>query len=485
MSDDIRRSPPEGPVEPVSRQRVGWREILTRKYLPQLLILCLAIWLHAANSMLTATTMPEAVRDIGGLRLISWAFALYLMGSIVAATAISACVASYGLRRTMMASTLVYTLGCAICAAAPSMPVLLAGRTVQGLGGGALVALVYIAQDRFFPNRLVPRIIACLSVVWTASALCGPLVGGAFATAGLWRYAFWSFAVQGLLLAAVAHPLLARAGAGADVRARPIPIVRLALVAAAILAISFAGVVTSTASAVALAVSGCVCLGLFVSRDSAAGPTRLLPTGATDLAHPVGCGIAMTFVCSLSMMSFLVYGPLLLIRLYQLTPLEAGLVVVSETLGWGAGAFFLSGIVPAHEGRLIRVGSALLAAGLAAQAWFMPWGPLWLIVASAFFGTAGFGMMWGYIIRLVVVHSGRDDRDRAGSLLPSAQQTGFALGAALAGIIANALGFEHMTRIEEYRTAAFWLFAAFVPPALLGNVFAWRFGNRIGVGSAS
>ena len=485
MSDDTRRSPPERPVEPTSRQHVGWREILTRAYLPQLLTLCLASWLHAANSMLTATTMPDVVRDIGGLRLISWAFALYLMGSIVAATAISVCVASYGLRRTMMASTLVYTLGCAICAAAPTMPVLLAGRTVQGLGGGALVALVYIAQDRFFPNRLVPRIIACLSVVWTASALCGPLVGGAFATAGLWRYAFWSFALQGLLLAAVVHPLLARASAGADLQARPIPVVRLALVAAAILAISFAGVVTSAAFAVALAASGCVCLGLFVSRDFAAGATRLLPNGATDLAHPVGCGIAMTFVLSLSMMSFLVYGPILLIRLYQLTPLEAGLVVVTETLGWGAGALFLSGIAPAHEGRLIRVGSGLLAAGLAAQAWFMPYGPLWLIVASAFFGTAGFGMMWGYIIRLVVVHSGRDDRDRAGSLLPSAQQTGFALGAALAGIIANALGFEHMTRIEEYRTAAFWLFAAFVPPALLGNVIAWRFGNRIGAGSAS
>ena len=65
------------------------------------------------------------------------------------------------------------------------MPVLLAGRTVQGLGGGALVALVFVAQDRFFPNRLVPRIMACLSVIWMASALCGPLIGGAFATAGL------------------------------------------------------------------------------------------------------------------------------------------------------------------------------------------------------------------------------------------------------------------------------------------------------------
>ena len=40
------------------------------------------------------------------------------------------------------------------------------------------------------------------------SALSGPLVGGAFATAGLWRFAFWSFALQGLVLAVLVHPLL-------------------------------------------------------------------------------------------------------------------------------------------------------------------------------------------------------------------------------------------------------------------------------------
>ena len=128
-------NPPEGLPAAASRQRAGWRELLARRHLPQLLVLCLAIWLHAANSMLTATTLPGAVGDIGGLRLISWAFALYLMGSIVAATSISVWVAGHGLRRTMMAATLLYTLGCVICAAAPSMPVLLVGRTVQGLGG--------------------------------------------------------------------------------------------------------------------------------------------------------------------------------------------------------------------------------------------------------------------------------------------------------------------------------------------------------------
>ena len=476
MQKHALRTAPASPESP----RVGWREIVTREHLPRLLVLCLAIWLHAANTMLAATTMPEAVGDIGGVRLISWAFALYLMGSIVAATAVSSYVAGHGLRRTMLVSTLVYTLGCVICACAPVMPVLLAGRTVQGLGGGALVALVYIAQDRFFPNRLVPRIVACLSVVWMMSALCGPLIGGAFATAGLWRVAFWSFALQGLVLATALHPLLARAGPDRVLRARPIPIARLALVAGAIVAISFAGAVQSAIAAAALLLAGCLCLWLFARRDSAAdGRTRLLPNHATDLGHPVGCGIAMAFMLCLCMMSFVVYGPVLLIRLYDLTPLEAGFVVVTESLGWTAGAFFLSGLAPAWEGRLIRLGSALLLAGIAAQAWFLPHGPLWLIVVSAFLGNSGFGMIWGYVIKRVVANAGREDRDRAGSMLPSTQQTAFALGAALTGIIANGLGFEQMTRPEEFRTAALWLFAGFVPPALVGNLIAWRFSGLI------
>lgn len=122
-------------------QSVSWREVVARRHLPLLLVMCLVIWLHAANTLLAATTLPEAVGDIGGLRLISWAFALYLMGSIMAAAAASAFVARAGLRLAMLVSTLLYTLGCIACAAAPAMPVLLAGRMVQGLGGGALVAL--------------------------------------------------------------------------------------------------------------------------------------------------------------------------------------------------------------------------------------------------------------------------------------------------------------------------------------------------------
>ena len=53
---------------------VRWNELIRREHLPKLVTLCMAVWLHATNSMLTATTMPSAVDEIGGLHLISWAF---------------------------------------------------------------------------------------------------------------------------------------------------------------------------------------------------------------------------------------------------------------------------------------------------------------------------------------------------------------------------------------------------------------------------
>ena len=67
MRDHAQTITPGSPKVP----RAGWREVVTREHLPRLLVLCLAIWLHAANTLLAATTMPEAVVDIGGLRLIN------------------------------------------------------------------------------------------------------------------------------------------------------------------------------------------------------------------------------------------------------------------------------------------------------------------------------------------------------------------------------------------------------------------------------
>ena len=462
-------------MHPEAETGARWSEILTREYAAKLATLALAIWLHASNSMLTATTMPSAVEDIGGLNLISWTFSLYLMGSIVAGASMSLLVKKSGIRATMIRAAMVYAAGCVICAMAPTMPVVLVGRVLQGLGGGGLVALVYISQDRFFPNRFVPKIVACISTVWMISAFSGPVIGGAFATLGIWRMAYWAFAFQAVILMLAIRVLLAAESVDLDIEAERIPIVRLMFLAAAILLISMAGAEFDALVSPILIVMGFLSLVFFVLRDKTANSSRILPLQATDLSHPIGNGIVTTLLLCLCIMSFLVYGPFILIKLYGLTPLFAGFIVMLETLAWGSAAIIFSGTDPDKEPRLIRIGSAVVVAGLLGLAWILPNGPIWAIAAIVIVSNGGFGMIWGFIIKRIIGAASTAEKDRAASLLPITQQIGFALGASLSGLIANSLGLSEDMSADGLRLVAFWLFAGFVPIALIGNITAWRF----------
>ncbi len=457
---------------------VSWQEIFSRQHIAKLATLSMAVWLHASNSMLTATTMPSAVDEIGGLHLISWAFALYLTGTITAGASMSILVTRWGVRQSMIYAAAVYIVGCVICASAPSMPILLTGRTLQGLGGGALLALVYICQDRFFPNRYAPKIVACLSTVWMFAAMAGPSIGGAFATFGLWRFAFWAFALQGVLLIPAVYYLLADNRKTENSNDEKLPLVRLLLLSSTIVFVSISGAQFHPVTSPLLILCGVASLVIFVRRDRLAKAGRMLPLAASHIEHPICNGILTTILLALCIMSFLVYGPLILIKLYALTPLAAGLVVMVESLAWTIGAVVLSGARPSIESHIIKLGSALVAGGLFAMAYALPNGPLWLVIATAIISNLGFGMMWGFIIKRIVNEAPSDERDRASSLIPITQQTGFAIGAALSGLIANGLGLRENAQLHVFQDVAFWLFTGFIPVALIGNLTAWRFVAR-------
>lgn len=462
----------------------GWADLLTRDYAAKIATLVLAVWLHASNSMLTATTMPSAVTDIGGLNLLHWTFSLYLVGSIVAGASVGLLVVKSDIRSMMVRSALIYAAGSAIVALAPSMPVVLVGRVLQGLGGGGLMGLVYIAQSRFFPNQLIPKIIACLSFTWMMAAFCGPMIGGAFATWGEWRMAYWAFGAQALLLIVAISFLIPKEDRPKEsqdlnsetiAKSGRIPIVRLAILASAILLVSLAGADYDPVVSPLLILLGGVALIMFVFRDRAALSSRILPKDVTNLNHPIGNGVLTIFLLCLCIMSFLAYGPTILIKLYGLSPFHAGLVVMVESLAWSFSAIFFAGTAERNEPVLIRTGSALIVVGLIAIALTLPNAPLWLIIIAALIGNAGFGMMWGFIIKRIINSASGEEKTRTSALLPMTLQSGFALGAALSGIIANGLGLSETMSNDGIRQVAFWLFAGFIPVALMGNLFAWRF----------
>ena len=255
-----------------------WREIVAPGLRQPLAAACLGVWLHAADSLLVSTMMPAIVADIGGVKLIPWSFALYEIGTIVMGAASGLLAMRLGMRRPMAIAAALFALGCLISAAAPRMELLLAGRVLQGLGGGALMALAFVVAGSRFSHRLSPRVMAAISTIWGVSALLGPLVGGLFVAHASWRGGFLFFAAQALGLAlwlslskdpGEAPPVLDEAAS--------LPARRLVWLSAGVVLVAYGGIDVSPLGTGVFVLLGLICLAVFVRLDSGHEASRMLP----------------------------------------------------------------------------------------------------------------------------------------------------------------------------------------------------------------
>jgi MFS family permease len=120
----------------------------------------------------------------------------------------------------------------------------------------------------------------------------------------------------------------------------------------------------------------------------------------------------------------------------------------------------------------------MILAGLAGFSVAVPWGPFWAIPICALLQGAGFGLMWGFLVRRIVDAVQPAERPLAAAALPTIQQIGFAVGAALCGIVANLAGFNDTMAQSRVVSVAAWVFGAFVPVAVLAVLSMWRFTRR-------
>ena len=218
------------------------KTVFSKENNSRLFLLCFAVWIHAASSLLAATTLPSAVREFGGGDLIGWAFTLYLLGSILAGSSSALLLNFSGLRSALSAGALIYLVGCLICASSVTMYVVLVGRLLQGVGGGYLVALAFIAIRHWFDPGIMPKVMALISAVWSMSAFAGPLVGGTFSTFGNWWLAFLVVGTQAIIFIILARKITPKTKISDTKDNKKIPLFRLFLISSSVLMIAFAGI---------------------------------------------------------------------------------------------------------------------------------------------------------------------------------------------------------------------------------------------------
>ena len=455
---------------------VGWSELVSPRQAPRTALVLLGVWLNAADSLVTSTIMPSVARDLGGYAWFGWAVAIYLLGAILAASSAGQLGARLGLKRAIVLASLIYAAGCAASAAAPGIPIFMAGRLAQGLGGGWVVGFCYVAISQLFEERLWARMFGASAGVWGVASFLGPLVGGAFAEAGFWRGAFWMFAVQGVILALAAPALLgaepAHAGHEDDAR-KPLAWRTLGVLSLAIIAIAVADITEGAFRSLGLLALG---LALMIAAGwvNARPGERLLPLEALRPRTRAGAGYAFIFFMMAASAVFGVYGAAILQTVAGLSPLAAGYVVASDAVGWTLTAILVSGQPDARHGRFILAGAVIINLGLALLAWLIGGHAVLSVFAAGFVFGAGFGLAWSLTTRRILAALPEEDRVVGASASPTAQMIGSAAGAALAGAVANLLSLAHGFTPARAAAAAPWLFAAFLPLSALGLAAAWR-----------
>lgn len=446
---------------------VSWAEFLGSPYAVSLALVCLSVWLHAADSLIVATMLPSIVAEIGGAALVGWSVSLYEIGSIVAGAASALLTMRFGLRAPMGIAAALFGFGCVVSAASPTMPLLLTGRALQGLGGGGLVAMGFVAVGLIFPRRYIARAMAAVSTLWGISAFVGPLVGGFFVEYATWRWGFAFFACQAFALALW---IVLRSGDDTRQAAAAFPGRRLSLLSLAVVLVAFGGVDVSVLRTVPSVAAGLVCLIGFLWLDERAGDSRLLPRHPFELRRPAGAALLMILSMSMATIAITAFGPLLVTAIHGVSALTAGYIVASSSIGWSVMAVLVSGLPERFDRLMIAFGMTVVTLSILGFLHAVPNGPVWLIAVAAAMEGGGFGMASTFILRRTIALADAGEVQRISGAIPTIQRLGYALGAAYVGIVANASGLLSMQTASDAAKVARWVFVSCMPFAAIGLI---------------
>lgn len=86
----------------------------------------------------------------------------------------------------VLIAILFFCLGAIICAIAKDFTYMLVGRSIQGVGGGGIIALSEVIITDLVPLRYRGQYFGILSAMWSIGSVTGPILGGGFAENVTW-----------------------------------------------------------------------------------------------------------------------------------------------------------------------------------------------------------------------------------------------------------------------------------------------------------
>ena len=365
----------------------------------------LAVSIVAFEGLALATVAPTIARSLDGVGLYGWIFSAFLLAQIVGAVAAGEQVDRRGPAWPFLGSLVLVGAGLLVGALSINMTVLIFGRALQGLGGGALVACVYAIITLGYPDSLRPRMMAAFSSAFILPALIGPAAAGFVAEQFTWRAIFYGFLPLLILVGFLSVPAFGLLGQKEDAL-ESLPgsnRLRYAILLAVGTGLFLAGLKTALGKDISLAgleidarLSGLLLtfLGLFAAVYAL---RKVLPPGTLVARSGLPATISTKGLMAAAYFYTEAYLVLALNEVSGYTATSAGLVISTGAISWTVGTWTQERLDKHYEGRgrrtRVLVGAALMTigiVGLTATVFIV--GKLPLTVALAGWLISGLGM---------------------------------------------------------------------------------------------
>jgi MFS family permease len=392
--------------------------------------LVMNVTLVAFESLSVATVLPTISRQLGDLRLYGWVFSAFFLSSLVGIVVSGALADKRGIGVPLLGGLVIFGAGLAIAGTAASMPILVAGRVVQGFGAGAVPATAYAAIGRAYASQVRPTMFATLSTAWVIPGLVGPALAAQVASHLGWRWVFLGLLPLVGVACAVTWPALSAVPAIESDNDAPVPLPAALAVALGAGMLLAALTTAAPLSSSLLGAGGAVLLVPALK--------RLTPPGTFRARPGLPAAVLIRGLLTFAFFAGDAYVPLTLTSIRHTSTTYAGLTLTVSTVAWTAGAWVQARAMARRGPRLlIACGLALVIAGLTGMASLLwPSVPLW--AAPLAWTVAGFGIGVAYspisVTALGLAGRGQEGRVSASVQLSDVLGTAFGTGVAGAAV---------------------------------------------------
>jgi MFS family permease len=406
------------------------------------------VTLVAFESLAVITILPDIEADLRGLTWYGWVTTAFFLGTMIGIVFAGGQADRHGLGRPYVVGLIIFAVGLVVAGLAPSMPVLVVGRFVQGFGAGVVPAIGYVAIGRAYPVGVRPRMFAVMSTAWVVPGVIGPVLAERVSAGVGWRVVFLGLlpfvALAGSLIIPEMMRLRAPAGVDAEDAEPSVPWSRRRMLEAVRVAVGAAVVVaslTTTAWLIAPALAAGALLGL--------GPLRrLTPPGTLR-----GAAGLPAVVLSRGLLTFAFFGtdtfvPHAVTDGRGASTFAGSIAVTAATLGWTSATWIQQRyITRTGEAFFARAGYLTMTPGIVvvAVASASDALPLWMIHVGSTLGGLGMGLAYSAHSQLMLRCAPVAQYGSATAALQLSDNLGIALGAGVAGAIvtfANNVGWE-------------------------------------------